>query len=66
MSNTRKILDKITSKTKIYLVIILVLLIVLCIYEHNFIIPSVSSMISGNGEFINVLLAAESTSKVNS
>ena len=45
MSNTRKILDKITSKTKIYLVIILVLLIVLCIYEHNFIIPATLSYI---------------------
>lgn len=40
MLNTRKILDKITSKTKIYLVIILILLIMLCVYEQKYIIPS--------------------------
>ena len=39
MSNNKKILDKITSKTKIYLFIILVLIIMLCIYENKYIIP---------------------------
>ena len=41
MPINKKILDKITSKTKIYLAIILILLILLCIYEVNFIIPSI-------------------------
>ena len=41
MINSRKILDKITSKTKIYLVIILLLLILICIYESKYIFPSV-------------------------
>ena len=41
MPNSRKILDKITSKTKIYLFIILVLLIMLCVYEQKYIIPAV-------------------------
>ena len=40
MQSSRKILDKITSKTKIYLVIILVLLIMLCTYENKYIVPS--------------------------
>ena len=40
MLNSRKILDKITSKTKIYLFIILVLIILLCIYEKKYIIPA--------------------------
>ena len=41
MPINKKILDKITSKTKIYLAIILILLILLCIYEKNFIIPAI-------------------------
>ncbi len=41
MPINKKILDKITSKTKIYLAIILILLILLCIYEVNFIAPSI-------------------------
>lgn len=41
MLNSRKILDKITSKTKIYLVIILILAIMLCCYEHKYIVPSI-------------------------
>lgn len=41
MLNSRKILDKITSKTKIYLVIILLLLVLLCFYERVYIIPSI-------------------------
>ena len=40
MLNSRKILDKITSKTKIYLFIILVLIVLLCIYEKKYIIPA--------------------------
>ena len=40
MSNSIKILDKITSKTKIYLFIILLLIVLLCIYEPQYIIPS--------------------------
>ena len=40
MLNSRKILDKITSKTKIYLVIILLLLILLCVYEVKYIVPA--------------------------
>ena len=41
MPINKKILNKITSRTKIYLVIIAILLVVLCIYEKNFIIPSI-------------------------
>ncbi len=41
MANDRKILDKITSKTKIYLLIILLLLVLLCVYEQKYIIPSI-------------------------
>ena len=37
----RKIFDKLVSKTKIYLVIIAVLLIALCCYEVNFITPAI-------------------------
>ncbi len=37
----RKIFDKLVSKTKIYLVIIVVLLIALCCYEVNFITPAI-------------------------
>ena len=40
MLNSRKILDKITSKTKIYLFIILVLIVLLCFYEKKYIIPA--------------------------
>ena len=41
-SNTnRKVFDKLVSKTKIYLVIIAILLIILCIYEIKFITPSI-------------------------
>ena len=42
LNNTnRKIFDKLVSKTKIYLVIIAILLIALCIYEVRFITPAV-------------------------
>ena len=41
MNHSKKVLDKIVSKTKIYLAIIAILLIVICIYKPFFIIPSV-------------------------
>ena len=41
MNHSKKVLDKIVSKTKIYLAIIAMLLIVICIYNPFFIIPSV-------------------------
>ena len=41
MSNNKKILENIVSRTKIYLIIILILLIVICIYNPTFIIPSI-------------------------
>jgi len=41
MSNNKKILENIVSRTKIYLVIILILLIVICIYNPTFIIPAI-------------------------
>ena len=40
-NNNRKIFDKLVSKTRIYLVIIAILLIVLCVYEQKFIVPAV-------------------------
>ncbi len=41
MSNSKKVLDNLVSRTKIYLIIILILLIVICIYNPTFIIPSI-------------------------
>lgn len=41
MSNNRKISDGLVSRTKIYLVIILILLITLCILNTKFIVPSI-------------------------
>ena len=40
MSNNKKVLDNLVSRTKIYLVIILILLIVICINNVAFIIPA--------------------------
>lgn len=40
-NNNRKILDSLVSRTKIYLVIIFVLLVVICIYNPKFIIPAI-------------------------
>ena len=41
MSNSKKVLENLVSRTKIYLVIIFILLIVICIYNPTFIIPSI-------------------------
>lgn len=41
MYRNKKALDKIISKTKIYLVIIAILLILICIHDINYIIPAV-------------------------
>ena len=41
MNHNKKVFQKIVSKTKIYLAIIAILLIVICIYNTVFIIPSV-------------------------
>ena len=41
MSNNKKVLDNLVSRTKIYLVIILILLAVICIYNVTFIIPAI-------------------------
>lgn len=41
MSNNKKVLDNLVSRTKIYLVIILILLAVICIYNITFIIPAI-------------------------
>ena len=41
MSNNKKVLDNLVSRTKIYLVIILILLVVICIYNITFIIPAI-------------------------
>lgn len=40
-STNRKIFDKLISKTKIYLIIIAILLLILCFYEIKFITPSI-------------------------
>ena len=40
-SNNRKVFDNLVSRTKIYLVIIFLLLLVICIKEPNLIIPSI-------------------------
>ncbi len=41
MKNNKKFFDKLVSRTKIYLFIILILLIAICIQEYRFIIPSI-------------------------
>ena len=41
MLNNNRFLEKITSRTKIYLAIIAILLVVICIYNHVLIIPSI-------------------------
>ena len=41
MNHSKKVLDKIISKTKIYLAIIAILLVVICVYNPWYIIPSV-------------------------
>jgi c-di-AMP phosphodiesterase-like protein len=46
MSNNKKVLENLVSRTKIYLVIILILLIVICIYNPTFIIPSIIAYIA--------------------
>ena len=40
-NTNRKIFDKFISKTKIYLIIIAILLVILCCYEVNFITPAI-------------------------
>ena len=45
MPINKNLLNKITSKTKIYLAIIAILLVVICIYEPKFIVPSVIFMV---------------------
>ena len=40
-NNNRKIFNKLVSRTKIYLVIIAILLFILCFYEINFITPAI-------------------------
>ncbi len=39
--NSKIVFEKLVSKTKIYLIIIAVLLVILCIYETNFITPAI-------------------------
>ena len=41
MNHNKKVLQKIVSKTKIYLAIIAILLVVICVYNHFLIIPSI-------------------------
>ena len=41
MNHNKKVFQKIVSKTKIYLAIIAILLVVICIYNRVFIIPSI-------------------------
>lgn len=45
MNHSKKVFEKIISKTKIYLAIIALLMIVLCIYDVRFIIPALVSYI---------------------
>ena len=40
-NNNRKMLESLVSRTKIYLAIILILLIILCVHDINYIIPSI-------------------------
>ncbi len=40
-NNSRKVLDKLVSRTKIYLAIIFILLIIICVKDTNMIIPAI-------------------------
>ena len=40
-NNNIKIFDKLVSKTKIYLIIIAILLVIICFYENRFIMPAI-------------------------
>ena len=40
-NNNRKLFDSLVSRTKIYLLIILILLIVICIFNHKLIVPAI-------------------------
>ena len=40
-NNNRKILDSLVSRTKIYLILIFILLVVICILNYKFIIPAI-------------------------
>ena len=40
-NNNIKVFDKLVSKTKIYLIIIAILLSIICFYEINFIMPAI-------------------------
>ena len=56
MQNTnRKLFDSLVSRTKIYLVIIFILLVVICIYNPKFIIPAIIifGMVLGYTYFAN-------------
>lgn len=46
MSNNKKVLDNLVSRTKIYLVIILILLVLICIHNVACIIPSIITYIA--------------------
>ena len=39
-NNSVKVFDKLVSKTKVYLGIIAILLIIICFYEHRFVMPA--------------------------
>ena len=40
-SNSRKVLDKLVSRTKIYLAIIFILLVIICIRDVHMIFPAI-------------------------
>jgi c-di-AMP phosphodiesterase-like protein len=44
-SNNRKVLDKLVSRVKVYLVLILILLVIICALNTEFIIPSIIAYI---------------------
>ncbi len=55
MSNNKKLLDNLVSRTKIYLIIIFILLAVICIYNIAFVIPAIIlyTAILGYSNFAN-------------
>ena len=54
-NNNRKILDSLVSRTKIYLILIFILLVVICVLNYRFIIPAIVlfSIIIGYTYFAN-------------
>ena len=46
MSNNKKMFEKLVSKTKVYLIIIAILLVIICVLNSGYIIPSIIAFVA--------------------